>query len=86
MDVGGEAAVGTAETGSRADGTANGDTLVITGGEVAGETADIVMMDAEDKVSENKGGDVIGGEGMGDIEIKRGKGVERNPVHKGTHL
>ena len=53
---------------------------------MAEETADIVTMDAEDKVSENKGGDVIGGEGMGDIEIKRGKGVERNPVHKGTHL
>ena len=53
---------------------------------MAEEIADIVTMDAEDKVSENKGGDVIGGEGMGDIEIKRGKGVEENPVHKGTHL
>ena len=52
---------------------------------MAEEIADIVTMDTEDKVSENKGGDVIGEEGMGDIEIKRGKEVEENPVHEGPH-
>ena len=31
---------------------------------MAEEIADIVTMDTEDKVSENKGGDVIGEEGM----------------------
>ena len=52
-------------------GIALGDTSAVTGGEVAEETADIVTMDAEDKMSENKGGDVIGGEGIGDTEVKK---------------
>ena len=54
-----------------------GDTSAVTGGEVAGETADIVTVDAEDKVSENKGDDVIGGEGIGDTEVKKRKRKRR---------
>ena len=62
---------------------------------MAEEIADIVTMDTEDKVSENKGGDVMGEDGtsflstmkqrMGDIEIKRGKEIKENLVHKRPH-
>ena len=53
-------------------GIALGDTLAVTGGEVAEETADIVTMDAEDKVNGIKGGDVIGEEGTKKCSRLRG--------------